>query len=110
MAAENPQIVEIAVEGVWTLVAENILTGLIKILKGDVVYYETYRLTGEGAPEATPVPGDADFEGAVMYYRLERIAGETVVVGPGGFGSTSPLDYYIYCQGGPGRVRIDKGS
>lgn len=110
MAAENPEIVNIPDPNVWTPVATNILTGLIKILKGDVVYYETYRLTGDDPPEVTPVPGDDDFEGAVMYYRLERIAGETVVVGPGGFGSTSPVDYYIYCQGGPGRVRIDKGQ
>jgi hypothetical protein len=112
MAAVNPEIIELTEPDAWTPVAENIQSGFVHILDPNVVYYQTFRLVSNPgtAPDSDTSPGDADFEGAVIYYRVDRIAGESVPIGGALIGSTEPIKFYIYVSGGPGRVRLDKGA
>ena len=109
MEAQNPRIEEI-VKDAWIEVIENAKSGFIHILLGDSVYYQTYRLTGDDEPSALFVPGDDGFEGVPIYYRNERIAGETKPVGTAGINSSVPIDIYIYSQDVDGRVRVDQGA
>lgn len=46
----NPEIVEIP-EWTWVKVATNVVSGFIHKLSSEVYYYQTYRLTGEDAPD-----------------------------------------------------------
>lgn len=112
MAAQNPIILkeDTMLADVWTKVATAVTRGFVHILKGDLVYYQTHRLTGETAPDDNILPDDSDFEGVVMYYRLERIAGETAIVGGDGINSSVDRDIYVYCKEKPGRVRVDIGT
>jgi hypothetical protein len=109
MAAENPEIID-TTENEWTPVASAATLGFIYPKDGDVVYYHTYKLAGETAPDDTPVPGDDDFIGVPVYYRDERIAGETVLVGGVVMGGSAPLDHYIYTKGGAGKLIIQRGN
>ena len=111
MTAENPLLLgtDIMLADVWTEVATNVQRGFVHIKKGDLVYFQTHRLTGEAKPDDLILPGDPLFEGVAMYYRNERIAGETVVVGGDGINSSAPRDVYIYCWKEPGIVRVDIG-
>jgi hypothetical protein len=154
---DNPKIQELP-ENVWTKVAENIKNGFIHILKGDLVYYQTYKLhpdyfpdsevsqlalvveegdiaertdenksyialnsdnnsindwrqlAGDAVPDDSILVTDDLFEGVAVYYRLERIAGETVVVGFAGIKSAIAIDVYLYCEDESGRVRVDRGT
>ena len=88
----NPVLVDCPVDA-WTLVATNVLSGTVKILKIDPdAYYETYRVTGETAP--TESPGDNDFDGFHF--------GSLLYISDG-----SGIDVYIYPKGKAGRVRVD---
>jgi hypothetical protein len=112
MAAQNPLIIgeDTLLPDVWIKIAIAIQSGLIHILKGDLVYYETHRLTGETAPDDLILPDDPLFEGVPVYYRNERIAGETVPLGGSSVSSTVPRDIYIYSKSLPGRIRLDVGD
>jgi hypothetical protein len=115
MTAKNPVVIPEAtlVEDTWVKIAEGVKSGIIFPLKDDVVYYQTHRITPvapEDEPSDTLTPADDDFEGVVIYYRLERIAGESVVIDGASVTSTVPRDIYVYCQGGAGRVRFDRGD
>ena len=112
MAAANPIILDetTMLQDVWVKVAIAVTRGFVHILKGDLVYYQTHRLTTETAPDDLILPADPLFEGVAMYYRLERIAGETVVVGGDGINSSVERDIYVYCKEKPGKVRVDIGA
>ncbi len=151
---DNPEIQELPAD-VWTKVAAAVKSGFVHIKKGDLRYYQTYKITpdhivadeteqlaltveageianridtnesyialnngnisildwrllaGDAAPDDAILPVDNLFEGVPVYYRLERIAGETVVVGFAGITSSVRIDVYIYCETEPGRVRVD---
>jgi hypothetical protein len=112
MAAQDPIILdELDLPAdVWTKVGTAVRRGFIHILKGDLVYYQTHRLTGGTAPDDLILPDNPDFEGVPVYYRLERIAGESVVVGVVGINSSVDRDIYIYCEAKPGKIRFDEGA
>lgn len=112
MAAQNPIILntDIMLADVWVKVATAVTRGFVHILKGDLIYYQTHRLTGETKPDDNILSDDPLFEGVAMYYRLERIAGETVVVGGDGINSSVDRDIYVYCKDNSGKVRIDIGT
>jgi hypothetical protein len=116
MAAQNPQIKDNLVAGQWNLVATDIKTGILHILKQDVIYYQTYRLTGQSAPNNSPSPGDADFEGALVYSDKQKFHNVTTIIGGASVTATSGIDVYIYVQdpyepyGDIGRIRIDVGE
>lgn len=152
---DNPEIQELPAD-VWTKVAAGVKSGFVHILKGDLRYYQTYKITpdhivadeteqlalaveagdianrtdtnesyialnsdnisilndwrllaGDAVPDNEILATDDDFEGVPVYYRLERIAGETVVVGFAGITSSVEIDVYIYCEDEPGRIRVD---
>lgn len=115
MAASNPEIKTLPPDS-WELVAEDMTEGFVHVLDPDVVYYQTYRLADDPAPDPGPVPGDADFEGAIIYNRVDRIAGQSVSVGGAVISGSVPLDIYIYAvipDGSGslnGRVRLDRGE
>lgn len=76
--------------GVWTKVATNVTSALVKKMNSEPnVYLETYRLTGESAP--------ADNTGANPI----DDTGELVVSAPAG------IDIYIQPVGADGEVRVD---
>ena len=84
----NPEIV-VCPAGQWTLVAEDVTTGYIWPKKKDPnLYKQTYRDTGEDAPDndddAIPMPKDG-------------IA----------ISSTTSIDVYIKAVGKAGSVRVD---
>lgn len=152
---DNPEIQELPAD-VWTKVAAAVKSGFVHIFKGDLIYYQTYKITpdhivadetaqlaltveegdvanrtdtnksyialnsdnisisgdwrllaGDAVPDDSILPADNLFEGAPVFYRLERIAGETIVTGFAGITSSVKIDVYIYCETEPGRVRID---
>lgn len=152
---DNPEIQELPAD-VWIKVAEAVKSGFVHIKKGDLVYYQTYKITpdnivadeteqlalaveagdianrtdtnesyialnsdnisilndwrllaGDAVPDDLILPADDLFEGVPIYYRLERIAGETVVVGFAGITSSVKIDVYIYCETELGRIRVD---
>jgi len=109
MGAENPVHVE-TVQGEWTVVALASTLGFIYPQKQGVVYYHTYKLAGEAAPDNTPVPGDDNFIGVPVYYRIERIAGKNVLVGGVVMGGSVPLDHYIYTDIDAGRIILQRGN
>ena len=112
MAAQDPIILDedTMLADVWTKVATAVIRGFVHILKGDLVYYQTHRMIGEAKPDDEILPDDPLFEGVAMYYRLERIAGETVVIGGDGINSSVERDIYVYCKDKPGKVRVDIGA
>lgn len=106
MSVNDPEILDLIADQ-WTPVAINAINGAINILKEDVVYYQTYRLTGNDSPSNIHAPGDTDFEGIVIYNRRDRIAGQEIFTGGLQFSATAEIDVYIYATGA-GKVRIDK--
>ena len=112
MTAQNPIILdEIDLPAdVWTPVGIAVKRGFAHVLKGDLVYYQTHRLTGEAAPDDLILPDDPAFEGVPVYYRIERIAAEPVTLGGNAINSSVLRDIYIYCKNKPGRLRIDIGN
>lgn len=83
----DPVIVECPVDE-WTLVATNVLSGTVKIVKTDPdAYYETYRMTGNPAP--------TDLTDGFPFRELLDISD--------GLG----IDVYIWPKGAAGRVRVD---
>jgi len=115
MTAQNPVIIPetTLVADTWTKIAGGVKTGIIFPLKEGVVYYQTHRITPvapEDEPSAILTPDDPEFEGVVIYYRLERIAGKSVMLDGASIISTVPRDIYIYPRGGAGRVRFDRGE
>lgn len=75
-------------EGEWTIVATNVTTGVINILKINVDrYFQTYRDTGGGAPTllAEGVPFD----------KVLQIS------------ASSGIDVYVWCKGKLGSIRVN---
>lgn len=76
----------------WTLVAQNVVTGMLWRMEKTASYFQTYRMTGGTAPsgttEAVPIfrDGEPDFE---------EISGNQAI------------DVYIYCKVANGKVRVD---
>ncbi len=107
MPVNNPALVDLIADQ-WNPAIINALRGVINILEpfANVLYYQTYRRTGEAAP--TSAPGDPDFDKVAIYNRRDRVAGREVFVGGGQFQASSGIDVYIYPANGPGKVRIDQ--
>lgn len=93
----------------WTPVVVDAVSVVINILEAfaDLVYYQTYRLSGQPAPDNTANPGDVDFEGIAIFNRRDRIAGKDVFVGGVEFQTTAGIDVYIYALEKAGKVRVD---
>jgi len=107
MALENPVIVPTG-QGQWALVVTNVQRATVDIQNGDVLYYRTYRKTGEAAPSNLIPPGDADFEGVPVYNRRDRIAGQDVFVGGLLVDEFEAVDVYLWTVGGAGRVIVGR--
>ena len=58
-------------EWVWLKVATNVVTGMIHRLNAQIDYYQTYRLTGGGAPTA-PTAGTLPTEAAKMFTDVQE--------------------------------------
>ena len=73
MAAQNPIILDTItmLADVWVKVATAVTRGFVHILKGDLVYYQTHRLTGETAPDDLILPDNPDFEGTPICTRVD---------------------------------------
>ena len=111
MASEDPVILELT-EDVWTEIASDVRSGFVHVKKGDVTYFQTHRITDipkADPPSAVLTPDDDLFEGAAVYYRMEKIAGNRVPIGGAAIRSTVGRDIYIYPWKGPGRIRLDEG-
>ena len=63
--ASDPVVTAIS-EWVWTKVATNVLTGVLHRLNTIVDYYQTYRLTGTGAP-SVPTFGTIPIEAVRIF-------------------------------------------
>lgn len=94
---------------VWTPVAVDGVSIAVNIVEAfaDLVYYQTYRPTGGGAPDNTANPGEVDFEGVPIFNRRDRIAGKDVFIGGVEFQTSAGIDVYIYPLGKAGKVRVD---
>lgn len=108
MPPSDPIFVNVSAD-VWTPVAVDGVSVAVNILEAfaDLVYYQTYRLTGQPAPDNTANPGDVDFEGIAIFNRRDRIAGKDVFVGGVEFQTSAGIDVYIYALGKAGKVRVD---
>lgn len=75
-------------EGVWTIVADAVLSGVVHIisLKPDA-YLQTYRDDGQAAP--------TDLDDAVPFDTPLQISNSTAI------------DVYVWCSGAAGSVRVD---
>ena len=82
----NPTVIECPVD-VWTLVATNVQTGSVKVLKTDTGYSQTYRVTGDPAP--------ADDTDAYDFKDILTI------------NDSNGIDVYIKALNIDGRVRVD---
>ena len=107
MPVNSPALVDLIADQ-WNPAIINALRGNINILEpfANVLYYQTYRRTGEAAPDNAL--GDPDFEEVVIYNRRDRVAGREVFVGGGQFRASSGIDVYIFPLAGAGKVRIDQ--
>lgn len=107
MPVNDPALVDLIADQ-WNPAIINALRGVINILEpfANVLYYQTYRRTGEAAPDNAP--DETDFEGMEIYNRRDRVAGREVFVGGGQFRASSGIDVYIYPLAGAGKVRIDQ--
>lgn len=93
----------------WTKITKNSLSGFVHILKPDVVYYKTYRLSDNPPPDNLPSPGDPDFEGVAIYNRQDQIVGKNLFLGGANLETKTGVDFYIYPTGA-GKLRIDKSD
>ena len=97
----DPAIVEIP-EWEWTKVATNVVTGSIHRLTTVVNYYQTYRLTGEDAPD-TPTVGTYPEEAVRIFDNSTQIP----------ISSTNYIDVYLMSANSDddsnetGKVRVD---
>lgn len=107
MPVNNPALVDLIADQ-WNPAIINALRGVINILEpfANLLYYQTYRRTGEAAPAVAP--GDPDFEGMEIYNRRDRVASREVFVGGGQFQASSGIDVYIYPVNGTGKIRVDQ--
>lgn len=114
--ASNPQLNYSLVSNTWNLVSTNITDGLLHILKGNIIYYHTYRLTGDPAPSNTPIPGDNDFEGVMIDIITYTLHNTEVTIGTATINATDAIDVYIYPYDPYephtkiGKIRIDAGT
>ena len=89
----------------WTLVASATRTGIIDRLQTGFDYYQTYRCTGDIAPD-TPVGSKVPDEAVVIFDDCDQVI----------IDSSVSIDVYIYCNakdGGitrDGQVRVNSGS
>lgn len=91
----DPAIVDLPADA-WTLIAANVLTGLVDKRSSDPsAYYITSRPAGSAAPPVTD-PDDAAFLGATKF-----IEGDEVDLK-----SNVPTDFYMLCTGEAGRVLV----
>lgn len=107
MPVNDPEIVNLIADQ-WNPAIINALAGAVNILKADVVYYQTFRLTGADAPSNDHAPDDEEFEGVPIYNRRDYIAGQEVFAGGAKFQALSGIDVYVYPQAGDGKIRMDK--
>lgn len=82
----------VSVATTWTLVAQNVETGVVYKIDNGPMYHQTWVDTGDAAPTgnegfATPIDGDRAY-----------------INSPG-----RPIDVYLKCSGSgtPGYVRVD---
>lgn len=85
----NPVTVDCP-QDTWTIVAQNVTAGQIKMLTKGPVYLETYRMTGEDAPTESS-------EGVAIF--LDTYA-EVI-------SASAAIDVYVMARGSAGKVRAD---
>ena len=87
----NPDYPVICIAGEWTKVATAVTLGTVWIKDNQATYQQTYRVTGEDAPDEDPSEGVS-------------------VTLPGApIGHPVPIDVYIWASGHDGAVRVDHG-
>jgi len=88
----NPVLVDITKNTV-TKVATNVTAGVIHRMITSAQYLQTYRLTGQAAPnEATMLS-----EGVLMFEKENKDE----------ISSTAAIDVYVYCKNTDGKIRLD---
>lgn len=97
----QPEIIDIDV-WIWEKVATGVTSGFINRLNTIVYYYQTYRDTGEAAPD-TPTVGTIPEEAVRIFDQSSQAI----------ISATSAVDVYIMCANiitdsiNPGSVRVD---
>lgn len=90
----NPDYPVICTQGQWIKIAENVTSGQIWCMNKKVIYYHTYRLTGEDPPTS--------YEEGALIFEFNMPSHEILSAK-----SNEPVDIYIWCKNGDGSVRID---
>ena len=91
----DPVLVDTPID-VWTLIAENVLQGLVdRRTVESAAYYFTTRPTGSAIPPITDI-GDSDFKGEPKFLEGRSIA----------ISAPQPIDVYVLCTVNPGRVMV----
>jgi len=83
----NPVFVDITPKETWVKVADNVTTGQVWVISGNVEYLQTYRDAGDPAPTLRSDGVD-----------LEEVAW---------ISATAGIDVYVMALGDVGRVRVD---
>jgi len=83
----TPVFVDITPKETWVKVADNVKSGQVWIIKGNVEYLQTYRDAGDPAPTLRSDGVD-----------LEEVAW---------ISATAGIDVYVMAIGDVGRVRVD---
>ena len=89
----NPVFVDCP-EGQYTKIATGVTSGIVWRVNGNVEYLYTYRLTTEAAPTL--------LSDAVRIFKDDDESDNQVSIS-----ASASIDIYIWCAGGPGRVRVD---
>ncbi len=79
-------------QGQWTPVAINVLSGQIFNMDKSAFYFQTYRLTGEAAPT------NSDEGAQIFTIKNFEIISQKI---------NEPIDVYIWCKNNDGIVRVD---
>ncbi len=81
-------------EGQWTQVATGTTSGQLKKGISTPTYLEFWVLTGNPGPAPTPSYGVLAFNESLSMP----------------ISAVEPIDVFIWCEGGPGSVRVDLGD
>jgi len=100
--AVKPEIIDLP-DGDIIQVATAVRNGFLIPLLGDSKYYQTWRATGEDEPTEE----EFEEEKVLIYTRIDRVAGEDVLVGGAVIGDIKDIDVYVRSEGADGKIRLD---
>lgn len=91
----NPVFVD-CTKNSWELVAEDVKQGVINIVRDDIAYLQTYKLTGEAAPTAKS-------DGVRVYDPENANLKDYQII----ISATANIDVYLWAENHDGRIRAD---